>query len=109
PDDTGGSTVVGTTGYMPAEQLSGRARPESDLYALGATLVHLLTHVHPSKLPQKRLKLQWRDRAQNVPPPLADFIDKLLEPAVEDRYQTAVAARAALDAVDSSVPLPTRP
>ena len=108
PDDTGGSTVVGTTGYMPSEQLSGRACPQSDLYALGATLVHLLTHVHPSKLPQKRLKLQWRDKAPGLHPPLADFIDKLIEPIVEDRYQSATAARAALDTLDASVPLPTR-
>ncbi|MFB8791239.1 MAG: serine/threonine-protein kinase, partial [Potamolinea sp.] len=35
-------TVVGTSGYAPPEQLWGRAVAASDLYALGATLIHLL-------------------------------------------------------------------
>jgi hypothetical protein len=38
-----GSTVAGTYGYMPYEQYMGQALPSSDLYALGATLLHLLT------------------------------------------------------------------
>lgn len=36
-------TVVGTSGYAPLEQFWGRAVAASDLYALGATLIHLLT------------------------------------------------------------------
>lgn len=97
PDEGGGSTVVGTSGYMPPEQFSGRAEPASDLYALGATLIHLVTHVHPSKLPQRRLKLVWRDRAKTITTPLAVFIDKLVEPVLEDRFESAEEARAALD------------
>ncbi len=38
PEQSGGSTVTGTYGYMPPEQLMGRVSPQSDLYALGATL-----------------------------------------------------------------------
>ena len=34
--------MVGTFGYMPPEQLLGQAGPTSDLYALGATLLHAL-------------------------------------------------------------------
>lgn len=40
-------TLVGTSGYAPPEQLAGRAEPASDLYALGATMLHLLTGVSP--------------------------------------------------------------
>lgn len=109
PNDTGGSTVVGTSGFMPAEQLSGRACPQSDLYALGATLVYLATHVHPSKLPQSRLKLDWRDRATGLPTPLAEFIDRLVEPVVEDRFPTARSAIAALDALEGALPVAARP
>jgi serine/threonine protein kinase len=43
-------TVAGTYGYTPMEQFSGRAVPASDLYALGATIVHLLTGVPPANL-----------------------------------------------------------
>lgn len=88
PDELGGSTVIGTTGYMPPEQLTGRACPPSDLFALGATLIHLVTHCHPSRLPQERLKLKWRDRAGTAAP-LGDFIDRLVAPAVEDRPSSA--------------------
>ncbi len=35
-----GDTIVGTTGYMPPEQYMGQVGPWSDLYALGATLLH---------------------------------------------------------------------
>jgi len=39
----GGSTVVGTFGYMAPEQFQGRAMPASDVYAMGATALSLLT------------------------------------------------------------------
>ena len=50
-------TVVGTYGYMPPEQFGGKAVPASDLYALGATIVHLASGKHPADLPQQELKL----------------------------------------------------
>jgi eukaryotic-like serine/threonine-protein kinase len=39
-----GSTFVGTPGYTPIEQFQGQATPRSDLYAIAATMVFLLTH-----------------------------------------------------------------
>jgi hypothetical protein len=42
-----GSTVAGTYGYMPYEQYMGQALPSSDLYALGATMLHLFTGKPP--------------------------------------------------------------
>ncbi|MEA5542616.1 protein kinase [Limnoraphis robusta Tam1] len=50
-------TFVGTIGYMPPEQLRGKAYPASDLYSLGGTLLYLLTHRSPDELPQKRMKI----------------------------------------------------
>ncbi|MFU8802811.1 MAG: serine/threonine protein kinase [Bradymonadaceae bacterium] len=38
-----GSTIVGTFGYMPPEQYAGQSVAATDLFALGATLVELLT------------------------------------------------------------------
>jgi serine/threonine protein kinase len=48
----GGSTFVGTYGYMAPEQFRGQASCASDLYGLGATLLFLLTHRSPAELPQ---------------------------------------------------------
>lgn len=89
-------TVVGTYGYTPLEQFGGRAVPASDLYALGATLIHLVTGVAPADLPQQDLRLQWRDRV-SLNPQLLDWIDCLTEPAPENRFSTAREALTALE------------
>ena len=39
--------VLGTYGYMAPEQFRGAAQPASDLYALGGTLLYLLSGVLP--------------------------------------------------------------
>jgi serine/threonine-protein kinase len=44
-DDT--QTGVGTQGYSPREQYRGKTETRSDIYALGATLHHLITGVAP--------------------------------------------------------------
>jgi outer membrane protein assembly factor BamB/tRNA A-37 threonylcarbamoyl transferase component Bud32 len=40
-------TMIGTEGYSPPEQYRGLASPAGDVYALGATLHHLLTQQDP--------------------------------------------------------------
>ena len=47
---TGGSTFAGTAGYMAPEQCMGTSTPDSDIYGLGATLIHLLTGIAPYKI-----------------------------------------------------------
>jgi len=92
-------SVVGTFGYMAPEQFSGRALPASDLYGLGATLVHVLSHRAPAELPQRELRLDFRPFVQ-VSEPFARFLERLLEPAPERRFASARAAIEALDAPD---------
>jgi len=41
------STPMGTTGYAPPEQYQGRTESRSDVYALAATMHHLLTGIDP--------------------------------------------------------------
>ncbi|MEH2015076.1 serine/threonine protein kinase [Nostoc sp.] len=88
-------TVVGTYGYAPMEQFGGRAVPASDLYALGATLIHLLTGTSPSDLPQQDLRLQFTDRV-NLSPSFVSWLQKLIEPAPEQRFTSASQALNAL-------------
>lgn len=89
-------TVVGTSGYAAPEQLWGNTVAASDLYALGATLVHLLTGIPPADLPQRHLTLQFRDRV-NLSQGFGDWLEQLLAPSPEARFQTARAAFKALD------------
>ncbi|MFN5727083.1 MAG: serine/threonine protein kinase [Pseudanabaena sp.] len=84
----GGSTVVGTYGYMPPEQFRGKAVPATDLYALGATILFLLTGRSPVELPEIKLKLSFRDSV-NISSHFADWLDKMIEPAIEDRFSSA--------------------
>ena len=88
-------TVVGTSGYAPLEQFWGRAVPASDLYALGATLIHLLTGVTPADLPQKDSRIQFSDRV-SVNPTLVSWIEKMTEIGLEKRFSEARDALAAL-------------
>ncbi|NEQ71677.1 MAG: serine/threonine protein kinase [Okeania sp. SIO2C9] len=84
-------TFVGTIGYMPPEQLRGQAYYASDLYSLGATLLYLLTHRSPDELPQKRMKIDFRSCVK-ISPEFMNWLDVILEPIWEDRFQSATAA-----------------
>jgi len=90
-----GSTVVGTYGYMAPEQFRGQAVPTTDLYGLGATLLFLLTHRSPAELPTDRLKLDFRSRVQ-ISEKFADWLEKMLEPDLEERFSSAQEALKAL-------------
>ncbi len=89
PSDEGGSTVVGTSGYMAPEQLMGRADKSSDLYGLGTTLIKLISGVDPGSLKKKRMQIQWSDHRQELSPEFTSFIDRLVEPHAEDRFSDA--------------------
>ena len=92
---TGGSTVVGTFGYMAPEQFRGRANITSDLYGLGTTLLYLLTRKDPSELPQKNLKILFRQQVC-IARDFADWLDRMLAPSCEDRFTSAREALAVL-------------
>jgi eukaryotic-like serine/threonine-protein kinase len=100
----GGSTVVGTYGYMPPEQFRGKAVAATDLYALGATILFLLTGRSPAELPEIKLKLSFRDSV-DISSHFADWLDKMIEPAIEDRFS---GAKQALKALQSPVSLESR-
>jgi hypothetical protein len=92
----GGMTIAGTAGYMAPEQAIGIADMRSDLYGLGATMAHVLTHVHPSDLPRTGLRPRLSDLA-GVDEELGRMLERLLEPEPERRYASAAEVIHALD------------
>lgn len=89
------STVVGTFGYMAPEQFIGQAVPATDLYGLGATLLFILTHRSPADFPTEGLKLEFRDRVPTSPE-FGEWLEKLLEPDLGDRFENPKQALKAL-------------
>ncbi|MFB2979506.1 serine/threonine protein kinase [Microseira sp. BLCC-F43] len=88
-------TVVGTYGYMPPEQFGGRAVPASDIYSLGATLIYLVTGLHPTELPQKDFCIQFQQVA-NIDTALAEWLQWMTEPSLDKRLPSASKALQAL-------------
>ncbi|MBE9122256.1 serine/threonine protein kinase [Tychonema sp. LEGE 07199] len=82
-------TVVGTYGYMAPEQFGGRSVPASDLYGLGATLIYLVTGLHPTELPQQDLRIQFADRAAHLNPDVIDWLEWMTEPSLDKRLSSA--------------------
>lgn len=103
PTTVGGSTIIGTSGYVPMEQYMGHAEPASDLYALGATAVHLLSGMHPADLPFKRGRLQF-DEHIDVSEEFRTLLAAMLDPDVERRPGGAAELRSALCALLPSEP-----
>jgi serine/threonine-protein kinase len=83
------ATRVVTTGYSPPEQYTGHPGRQSDLYALGATLGHLLTGVRPRPLTVSAPILLEKD----VLPSLDNLIRRLTASAPEDRPASAKTVR----------------
>jgi eukaryotic-like serine/threonine-protein kinase len=96
-------TTGGTMGYAPPEQIrAGVAYPASDIYALGATCIHLLTNITPDRLYDfMSNKWTWRQelatQERQISERLANAIERMLMNEVQDRHQSIACIIAALD------------
>ena len=91
------SLVIGSPGYMPNEQYSGKTMFASDIYAVGIIAIQALTGLAPSQIPEdpRTSEFCWRDRIQ-VTPTLGDVIDKMVRYDFRQRYQSATEVLEAL-------------
>ena len=94
----GGSTFVGTIGYMPPEQTKGKTVAASDIYALGITLIHLLSHLPPSEMEDKNLSLNFHPHV-NISKSFSKILEKMIHPILSKRYQNADSLLNCLDNV----------
>jgi serine/threonine protein kinase len=81
-------TMVGTQGYAPPEQYRGLMEPRSDIFALGATMHHLLTNRDPQEEPPFSFP-RVRELNPSVSSATEKLIEKALEKDVSDRFETA--------------------
>ncbi|PPT07863.1 serine/threonine kinase [Geitlerinema sp. FC II] len=92
PDDPTPNTsfAIGTPGFAPPEQMAMHPVYASDIYALGATCLYLLTGKSPRRLGYDPLtgSICWRDRVR-VSDNLVYVLDKMLQPVLAQRYQAA--------------------
>jgi serine/threonine protein kinase len=90
-------TMIGTEGYSPPEQYRGEATPLADIYALGATLHHLLTHKDPRVEPPFTFaERPVRKYNPNISPELEATLNVALQYNPQDRYKSADSMKEAL-------------
>lgn len=97
-------TMIGTEGYSPPEQYRGIAEPRGDLYALGATMHHLLTASDPRlETPFTFHERQLRQLNSLISPELEAVVSRALEYDVSQRWSSAHEMKQALLATPTAV------
>jgi len=90
--------AMGTEGYSPPEQYQGYVRPQSDIYALGATMHHLLTKRDPrNELPFSFKRCPVRSLNPDVSKGLEAIVMKAVDLDVEGRFANAREMQTALE------------
>jgi len=85
--------AIGSPGYMPTEQINGKPRFSSDIYAVGMMGIQAITGAEPRRFAEnpETAELIWRDRIPQglYSPQFLDILDKMVRYDFRQRYQTA--------------------
>lgn len=99
------SAGMGTFGFIPPEQMRRQLTRASDLYAVGATLICLLSgtatqDIHTLTHPDEPHRFEFRERLQAIDatlsPKFLDWLERMVEPNLRDRFADAQTALQAL-------------
>ena len=89
---SGQTTIVGTKGYMPPEQLLGKPRLNSDVYAVGMIALRGLTGINPVKTEfptdPDTGEFLWQHKT-DVSPELAQVLNTMVRQDHRHRYPSA--------------------
>lgn len=106
-DDGNKGTMIGTEGYSPPEQYRGQAEPAGDIYALGATLHHVLTQQDPRLEPPFTFAERPIHKANpTVSPELEAIIMRCLAYDPKERFLNAKALKETLEQLKESLAAP---
>ncbi|MDX2213197.1 MAG: CHASE2 domain-containing protein [Oculatellaceae cyanobacterium bins.114] len=105
PGQSSFTVGIGTQGYTPAEQLAGKPRFCSDIYALGITAIQALTGLQPSQINEDAdtSELLWQEHV-TISPGLEFILDRMVRYHYSQRYQSAADV---LTALQRMLELPT--
>ena len=102
------TVAMGSAGYAPPEQYGkGQTDARADIYALGATLLHMLTNLPPVPLQTPKDGSLIRHN-QSVTPEMEQVIIKAMAMDRDKRFQTMASFEQALLAVDRGVIVPDK-
>src|SRR5262249_6537398 len=104
--EEGGSTVVGTFGYMAPEQLHGAATARTDLYGLGATIVALAGRIEPERVPRRGLKMDLAAHLPEMDAALRRLLERMTDPDPDGRPASAKEVLALLAEKPKALPAP---
>ncbi|MBD6616712.1 protein kinase [Komarekiella sp. 'clone 1'] len=92
------TVVIGTRGYMPSEQVRGKPRFSSDIYAAGIIGIQALTGFYPTQLKEDPYtgEILWQHQAE-VSDEVAAILDKMVRYDFRERYQSAAEVLQALE------------
>jgi serine/threonine protein kinase len=103
------SIVIGTEGYAPLEQMSGRAvYPSTDLYALAISSITLMGNIKPNENHFPEFMDSWRDQV-TIDSSLADILDRMIRSKPTERYQSVAEVFDALHISQLFPPITQRP
>ncbi len=92
------TSALGTPGYAPPEQYQGNADTRSDLYALAATLHHILTNRDPRDYPPFAYPAV-RTLNSQLSPEIERVLSRELTIDVNKRYQNAASMKHDIDEI----------
>ncbi|EAZ91427.1 serine/threonine protein kinase [Crocosphaera chwakensis] len=92
---SGSSTVKGTLGFMPPEQLSGKLTKASDLYSLGVTLFCQMKGLSSTEMPKyldHSGSLDLGSLETQVSESFIAWLSRMVQPNPSDRFSDATTA-----------------